>query len=154
MRSYTALQNNDLIFNMYAILYTMPGIPCIYYGSECAAEGDKSDNDYKLRPCIDDVDKNKRPDLLKFIQKLNAIRRSCRALSYGSYEKCVLSNKYMCYKRELDGERIYCAFNISGEDVTVRVEEAEGTDLLTGEVRNLNDIYLPPYSVKLFRKNI
>ncbi len=154
VRAYTALQNKDKIFNMYAILYTMPGIPCIYYGSECAAEGDKSDNDYKLRPCIDDVDKNKRPDLLRFIQKLNAIRRSCRALSYGRYEKCVLSNKYMCYKRELDGERIYCAFNISGEDVTVRVEEAEGTDLLTGEVRNLNDIYLPPYSVKLFRKNI
>ena len=91
---------------------------------------------------------------MRFIQKLNAIRRSCRALSYGRYEKCVLSNKYMCYKRELDGERIYCAFNISGEDVTVRVEEAEGTDLLTGEVRNLNDVYLPPYTVKLFRKNI
>ena len=37
--------------------------------------------------------------------------------------------------------------------MTVRVEEAEGTDLLSGEVRNLNDIYLPPYAVKLFKKN-
>ena len=154
VRAYTALQNKDKLFAMYAILYTMPGIPCVYYGSECAAEGDKSDNDYKLRPCIDDIDKNKRPDLLKWVQKLNAIRKESRALSYGSYDKCVLSNKYMCYKREKDAKRIYCAFNISGEDITVRVEEAEGTDLLTGEVRNLNDIYLPPYSVKLFRKNI
>ena len=154
VRAYTALQNKDKLFAMYAILYTMPGIPCVYYGSECAAEGDKSDNDYKLRPCIDDIDKNKRPDLLKWVQKLNAIRKESRALSYGSYDKCVLSNKYMCYKREKDGERIYCAFNISCEDITVRVEEAEGTDLLTGEVRNLNDIYLPPYAVKLFRKNI
>ena len=59
----------------------------------------------------------------------------------------------MCFKREWQGERIYCAFNISGGDVTVRVEEAEGTDLLSGEVRNLNDIYLPPYAVKLFKKN-
>ena len=59
----------------------------------------------------------------------------------------------MCFKRERDGERIYCAFNISDGDVTVRVEEAEGADLLTGEVRNLNDIYLPPFSVKLFKKN-
>ena len=39
-------------------------------------------------------------------------------------------------------------------DVTVRVEEAEGTDLLSGEVRNLNDIYLPPFAVKLFKKNV
>ena len=154
VRAYTALQNKDKLFAMYAILYTMPGIPCVYYGSECAAEGDKSDNDYKLRPCIDDIDKNKRPDLMKWVQKLNTIRKESRALSYGSYDKCVLSNKYMCYKREKDAERIYCAFNISGEDITVRVEEAEGTDLLTGEVRNLNDIYLPPYAVKLFRKNI
>ncbi len=154
VRAYTALQNKEKLFNLYSILYTMPGIPCVYYGSECGAEGDKSDNDYKLRPCIDEVDKNKRPDLLKLIQKLNEIRRNSRVLSYGSYEKCVLSNKYMCYKRELDGERLYCAFNISGENVTVRVEEAEGTDLLSGEVRNLNDIYLPPYTVKLFRKNV
>ena len=26
-------------------------------------------------------------------------------------------------------------------------------DLLTGEIRNLNDIYLPPFAVKLFKKN-
>ena len=91
---------------------------------------------------------------MQLIKKLNFIRRESRALSYGNYDKCVLSNKFMCYKREKDAERIYCAFNISGEDVTVRVEEAEGTDLLTGEIRNLNDIYLPPYAVKLFRKNV
>ena len=87
------------------------------------------------------------------IRKLNAVRKSEPALQYGSYEKCVLSNKYMCFKRERGGDRIYCAYNISDGDVTVRVEEAEGTDLLTGEVRNLNDIYLPPFAVKLFKKN-
>ena len=59
----------------------------------------------------------------------------------------------MCFKPEKHADRIYCAFNISDGDVTVRVEETEGTDLLTGEIRNLNDIYLPPFSVKLFKKN-
>ena len=59
----------------------------------------------------------------------------------------------MCFKREKGQDRIYCALDISGGDVTVRVEEAEGTDLLSGEVRNLNDIYLPPFAVKLFKKN-
>ena len=54
---------------------------------------------------------------------------------------------------EKGADRIYCAFNISDADVTVRVEEAEGTDLLSGEIRNLNDIYLPPFSVKYFKKN-
>ena len=153
VRAYTALQNKNKLAALYGVLYTMPGIPCVYYGSECGAEGDKSDNDYKLRPAIWEIDKNKCPALCELIRKLNGIRTRERALAYGSYTNCVLSNKYMCFKREKDGERIYCAFNISDSDVTVRVEEAEGRDLLTGEVRNLNDIYLPPYAVKIFKKN-
>ena len=153
IRAYTALRDKKKIYAMYAVLYTMPGIPCVYYGSEYGAEGDKSDNDYKLRPPVYEIDRTKDTALTELIRKLNAIRRREKALAYGSYEKCVLSNKYMCFRREKDGERIYCAFNISDSDVTVRVEEAEGTDLLTGEVRNLNDIYLPPYAVKIFKKN-
>ena len=152
-RAYTALQDKRKLPALYAILYGMPGIPCVYYGSECGAEGDKSDNDYDLRPAISAIDKDKCPQLTALIRKLNAIRCRERALQYGSYEKCALSNKYMCFKREKGGERIYCAYNISDGDVTVRVEEAEGTDLLTGEIRNLNDIYLPPFAVKLFKKN-
>ena len=152
-RAYTALQDKRKLPALYAILYGMPGIPCVYYGSECGAEGDKSDNDYDLRPAISAIDKDKCPQLTALIRKLNAIRCRERALQYGSYEKCALSNKYMCFKREKWGERIYCAYNISEGDDTVRVEEAEGTDLLTCEIRNLNDIYLPPFAVKLFKKN-
>lgn len=152
-RAFTALQDKRKLPALYAILYSMPGIPCVYYGSECGAEGDKGDSDYDLRPAFSAVDREKCPALTALIRRLNEVRAREGALAYGSYEKCVLSNKYMCFKRERDGERIYCAFNISDGDVTVRVEEAEGTDLLTGEVRNLNDIYLPPFSVKLFKKN-
>lgn len=152
VRAYTALQNKNKMAALYGVLYTMPGIPCVYYGSECGAEGDKSDNDYKLRPAVGAIDRNKCPALTDLICRLNKIRTSEKALAYGSYANCVLSNKYMCFKREKDGERIYCAFNISDSDVTVRVEEAEGHDLLTGEVRNLNDIYLPPYAVKILKK--
>lgn len=152
-RACTALKDRRKLPAMYGILYGMPGIPCVYYGSECGAEGDKSDNDYKLRPAVGEIDKDKDPALRALIGKLNAVRKAESALQYGTYEKCVLSNKYMCFKREKGGDRIYCAYNISDGDVTVRVEEAEGTDLLTGEVRNLNDIYLPPFAVKLFKKN-
>ena len=155
-RAYTALADKRKIYAMYAILYSMPGIPCVYYGSEYGAEGNKghgAGGDDALRPSIGEIDKNKCPELTAFIRKLNAVRSAEPAFAYGTYDKCVLNNKYMCFKREHAGERIYCAFNISDGDVTVRVEECEGTDLLTGEVRNLNDIYLPPFAVKLFKKN-
>ncbi len=152
-RAFTALKDKRKLSALYAVLYTMPGIPCVYYGSEYGAEGDKSQGDDALRPAFDAIDKNKNGELCALIGKLNAIRCREKALAYGNYERCVLNNKYMCFRREKDGERMYCAFNISDGDVTVRVEEAEGTDLLSGEVRNLNDIYLPPFAVKIFKKN-
>ena len=52
-----------------------------------------------------------------------------------------------------DLSKMEILIEISEGDVTVRVEEAEGTDLLSGEIRNLNDIYLPPFTVKFFKKN-
>ena len=154
-RAYTALQDKRKIYAMYAILYAMPGIPCVYYGSEYGAEGNKgrgADGDDALRPLVDAIDPDKCPELTAFLKKLNEIRKSQPAFAYGTYDKCVLNNKYMCFKREKDADRIYCAFNISDGDVTVRVEEAEGAYLLTGEIRNLNDIYLPPFAVKYFKK--
>ena len=155
-RVCSALKDGRKLFALYGILYTMPGIPCIYYGSEYGVQGEKRqgvDGDDALRPKISEIDLQKYPELTDYIVKLNKIRTEHSALAYGSYEKCVLSNKYMCFKRQSEVEKIYCAFNISDQQVIVRVEEAEVVDLLTGEKRNLNDIYLPPFSVKILRKN-
>ena len=80
IRACTALADKRKLAAMYTILYCMPGIPCVYYGSECGAEGDKSDGDYKLRPYIGDVDKSKAPELSALIQKLNGIRSGAHLL--------------------------------------------------------------------------
>ena len=153
VRAYTALKEKRNLLNLYTLLFTMPGIPCVYYGSEFAQEGDKSDFDYKLRPCIDEVDKTAHPELAAHIQKLAAIRKSSRAICYGTYAKATVQNRNFSFVRECDGEKIVVAMNISDCDCTIRVEEAEGVDLLTGQVRNLNDIYLPPFSASIYRRN-
>lgn len=152
VRAYTALKDKRKIFALYTLLFCIPGIPCIYYGSEFGQEGDKSDCDYRLRPCIDEVDKTARPDLVDHIRKLAKIRRESRALSYGTYAKATIANKNFSFVREADGEKLIVALNIGESDCTLRVEESEGTDLLTGQVRNLNDIYLPPFSAAIYRK--
>lgn len=153
IRAYTALKEKRNLCNLYTVLFTMPGIPCLYYGSEFGQEGDKSDFDYHLRPDIDMIDKTAHPELVEHIRKLIRIRNTSRALIYGSYRKATIMNKNFSFVREYEGERIIVAVNISDSDCTVRVEEAEGTDLLTGQVRNLNDIYLPPFSASIYRKN-
>ncbi len=152
-RAATALKEKRNLFNLYTLLFTMPGIPCVYYGSEYGAEGDKSDFDYRLRPCIDEIDREKHPELYRHIKRLCAIRTSSPALAYGDYRKATVLGTDFSFVREGGGERMIVAINIGGEERTVRVEEAEGTDLLTGEVRNLNDIYLPPFTARIYRKN-
>ena len=152
-RVYTALREKENLLNLYTLLFTIPGIPCVYYGSEFGAEGDKGDNDYRLRPFIGDIDRSAHPELAAHIKKLAAIRTGSRALSYGGYAKATLQNTNFSFVRETEGEKLVVAVNIGGNDCTVRVEEAEGTDLLTGQVRNLNDIYLPPHSACIYRKN-
>ena len=62
-------------------------------------------------------------------------------------------NTNFSFVREWEGEKIIVAVNIGDGDCTIRVEEAEGTDLLGGQVRNLNDIYLPPHTASVYRRN-
>ena len=152
-RAFTALKNKANLFNLYTLLYTMPGIPCIYYGSEFGAEGDKSDFDYKLRPFIGDIDQSAHPELVAHLTKLAQIRKECPALSYGTYRKATCMNTNFSFVRECNGEKIIVAINIGDGDCTIRVEEAEGVNLLDGQVRNLNDIYLPPHTACIYKKN-
>ncbi len=152
-RVATALKDERKLLNLYTLLFTMPGIPCVYYGSEFATKGDKTQGDYLLRPCIEEVDKTAYPQLVEHLKKLAQIRKNCFALSYGSYQKATLNNTNFSFIREYNGEKIIVAVNIGEGDCTVRVEECEGIDLLTGQVRNLNDIYLPPFTASIYRKN-
>ena len=52
-RIASILQNENHLPLIYAMLFGMPGIPTIYYGSEWGAKGDKSQGDPALRPCFE-----------------------------------------------------------------------------------------------------
>ena len=151
-RVATQLQDKRKIYVLYTVLFTMPGIPCVYYGSEYGKEGAKGDNDIHLRPAIEDIDKNAHPELLSHIKRLCNIRTSSRALAYGNYTKKVLQNKYFCFERFCDGESVYTAANISDSPVTFYVCEGEGEDLLSGETCSLREVYLAPFSSRVIRR--
>ena len=151
-RLATQLQDKRKIYALYTVLFTMPGIPCIYYGSEYGKEGNKGEGDIHLRPAIDEIDKGANPELFAHIKKLCKVRNASRALAYGSYEKKVLQNKWFCFERKAEGETLYAAANISDSPVNFYVCEGEGEDLLSGETCQLNNLYLPPFSSKVIRK--
>lgn len=153
LRAYTALQEKRNIYNLYTLLFTIPGIPCVYYGSEFGAEGDKSNGDYGLRPYIGDVDKTVHSELVAYIQKLCRIRTSSRALAYGSYRKATLNNKNFSFVRVCDGETILVAINIEDRECVIHADCGEGQDLLSGQTVRLDDIRVPAFGACVIKKN-
>ena len=124
-RLATILTNKNHIPLAYGLLFGMPGIPCIYYGSEWGEEGAKApDNDYALRPCFEEPKPN---ELTAFIKALIALRRESDALCNGTYHNVVITNHQLVFERRTDGERVLVAINASDSEHTAGSHELNGT---------------------------
>ena len=124
-RLATILTNKQHIALAYGLLFGMPGIPCIYYGSEWGEEGAKApDNDYALRPCFDEPKPN---ELTAFIKALIALRRESDALCNGTYHNTVITNHQLIFERKTDTERVLVAINASDSEYTASSHELNGT---------------------------
>lgn len=150
-RVSTVLQNENQIKAIYAMLFAMPGIPCIYYGSEWGQEGDKAHGDDALRPSIDEPIFN---DLCKYVAKLIEIKSKSKALNYGNYTNLQIQNKYLVLERSCDEERVIVIINASGEEHQAHFNAncGRGIDLFTGEYHDFGGgSTIEPYCVKFIR---
>lgn len=151
-RIASILTNKNHLPLAYGILFGMPGIPCIYYGSEWGEPGEKApDNDYALRPPFDAPMPN---ELTDFLKKLIALRKNSDALCNGGYKNIVITNHQLIFERKSDSERILVAINASDADFTANHGDLNGTctDLLTDEKLTLSgSVKLPKYSVLFFK---
>ena len=132
----------------YGLLFAMPGVPSVYYGSEWGLTGRKDQGDAALRPAIERPGES---DLTAFISALARARRESAALRHGDYRNALLTNRQLVMERRAEGERMLCAFNADGAPFTARLDAGAGVDLLTGERRELGEVTLPPYSVFFWR---
>lgn len=135
----------------YGLLFGMPGIPCIYYGSEWGEPGLKAPHDdYALRPCFESP---KPDDLTEYITRLIAIRQNSDALCNGDYRNVIIQNHQLVFERRSASERVVVTINASDSSFTASHGDLNGTatELLTGqEVKLEGQIELSPYSVQLF----
>ncbi len=88
-------------YPLLVLLFTLPGIPSIYYGSEFAIEGKKERySDASLRPYLNlDELRSKDPFSLKVVSALCRIRSKEKALCYGEYEQLQLTTNFYVYRR-------------------------------------------------------
>ena len=145
-RIASILQNPKHLPLVYALLFGMPGIPCIYYGSEWGAQGEKHQGDDALRPSFEKPLWN---DLTEWIAALAKAHKESKALCYGDFKQILLTNKQCIWERIYDGERVLIAVNIDDQPYTAHFDAKCGLaeDLITGKTHDFGGgSELPPYS--------
>lgn len=154
-RLASILTNKKHIPLAYGLMFGMPGIPCLYYGSEWGQTGEKApDNDYALRPCFEKPMPN---ELTDYIKHFIAIRQNSDALCNGSYRNIVIQNHQLVFERRSDKERILVAVNASESPYAACHQDicGEAEELLSGETVTLDGkAELPPYCVQYLRLTI
>ncbi len=136
---------------LYGLVFGMPGIPCVYYGSEWGAEGHKSQGDAALRPCFDAPQWNSLTDAIAAMAKAH---RESEALCYGDFQDVLLTNRQTVFQRRTDSERVLVAINADSQPYTAHFDAGCGraVDLLTGQTHDFGGgSELPPYSVAYWK---
>ena len=160
-RIYTKLNNKNHFVPVHILLYTLPGIPSVYYGSEYGIEGRKMQgSDDSLRPAIsysEYVDNLKNSSLSTLIARLGELRTATKALSYGDYKELMLTTGQYAFSRNHNGQSVIVTVNNSDCDYVMRLpakgkylggifgeEVAEFDGHITVNVRaNSGEIWIP-----------
>ena len=135
---YTFVDNHDVnraasiltkpvhLFPLYGLLFTVPGIPSIYYGSEFGirgARGHQSDRELRpswnfppnLQPVINS------PALLDTIRKFIRIRKTSPALKTGNYRQVYVASEQFSFMRQTSEQQIIVAVNASEKETAIRI---------------------------------
>ena len=152
-RIASKLSDKKKLSLLFALQLTLPGIPCIYYGSEWGTEGKKIPgmSDDSLRPAFTKPEPN---ELTEYIEQLIHLRNEHPALNSGQFKELLLTNKQYVFEREAEGERIIVALNIDDAPFVAHFNANSGTgeDLLTNEKHDFGaGSELAPLSIAIWK---
>ena len=150
-RVASILSNEKHLPLIYAMCFGMPGIPCVYYGSEWGTKADKSQGDPALRPCFEQPEWN---ELSEFISKLAEAKKNSEALNYGNFRSVLLTNRQCIFERASEHERVLVAINADEAPFTAHFDAGCGmaTDLITRQPHDFGGgSELPPYSAAFWK---
>lgn len=163
-RIATIINDKKYLNNIYTLLFTIPGIPSIYYGSEWGIEGDKSITDLNLRPelSIDDFDNDDKSKKLEdFITKLISIRKNNKELTLGIYKEFIVKNKQFVFGRYLNDNWIIILLNLDDKEEYIELnsifKKKDIINLLDENDKYINEnnkiiINMKPFSSKILKE--
>ncbi len=124
-RAASSVKEAAQLVPLYTILFTMPGIPSIYYGSEWGIPGKKDATDGAQRPRLslpDAAGLGVLPGLSAIITRLSDIRRRSAALSRGDYRQLLVAPRQLAFMRRTDLERVIVAVNNDRSSASIVID--------------------------------
>ena len=127
-RIASKLKDENHLAPVYMCLYTLPGIPSLYYGGEWAVKGQRTrTSDQALRPAISmDQEKSLHLPLTDLIARLGQIHRQEAALHHGVYRQLYLTNRQYAYLRENEKSRLLTVLNNDENPASLSIPVPEG----------------------------
>jgi glycosidase len=145
-RTASSLKNRSHLFPLYGILFCLPGVPSLYYGSEYGITGERSEtSDRALRPqwnprWASASDTGGAAALYRSIRDFIRLRKDHPCLREGAYRQIYLSHEQFAFTREKGPEQALVAVNAAADQRIVHIPgkelppgEGRWRDLLSGE---------------------
>ncbi len=147
-RIASMLENSKHLPLIYGLLFSMPGIPCIYYGSEWGAYGKKENgSDRNLRSSFESPVENSLTDCISLFAYAHC---NSKAICWGDFTRLCLTNEQFVFQRSYQEERVIVAINAADIPYTAHfdAQAGQGIDLLTNRIHDFgSSSELPPYSI-------
>lgn len=142
-RIITKLNNKAHFFPVHVLLYTLPGKPSIYYGSEFAIEGEKKPYaDEILRPELkieDYKDAVNTNENTKRIAALGNMRLNNQWVGEAGYRELLLTNRQYAFLREYGDKRLVAIVNNDDNNADINLNiGGRFTELFSGETRDFD----------------
>ena len=153
-RIATILEDKQQLPVIYGLLFGMPGVPSIYYGSEWGIEGKKQGRDEEIRPRLEKPEWNELSDAIAAYAKAH---HTHPALYNGGYANLLVRDKQLIFERSCDEERVIVAINADSNTfhADFNARSGLGTDLVTGETVDFGGgMDLPPYSAAYWKTEV
>jgi cyclomaltodextrinase len=124
-RVASSLKDPADLGTLYCLLFTMPGVPSIYYGSEWGITGVKDGSDRPLRPALDlPVVARESPHrwLAEVVKRLAGVRHESPALQEGDYSQLHVAARQIAFLRCSPRESVLVAVNAGPQPVSLDCE--------------------------------
>lgn len=139
-RIASKLREKEHLFPIYLCLFTLPGIPSIYYGGEWAVSGTRTrTSDEALRPALSvSQDHELHCPLTDQIAVLGKIHQENPEYHDGIYQELLLTNRQYAFARRAEKSICITAANNDSQEavitVPVPIHASTAEDLISGDL--------------------